>query len=263
MTKWMSAYWPGLLLSIAFHSLLIALLYRNWPLSPAPEIKTPRYIKATLVELEEKSAITPKVDSAEQHNRQAAAEKERQRLERKKEVEREKKAQQQRIQEEKAKAEKAKQEKAKEEKAKAARERARQEQLEQQKQQQLAQQQAVADELAREQERLSMEEQAQTDIAISQSYSALIASRIEQNWSRPPSARKGMQCELQIQMVPTGQVIDVKVTNSSGNIAFDRSAIQAVKKIERFHEMKDIPSHIFEQYFRTFKLSFNPKDLPL
>ena len=64
-------------------------------------------------------------------------------------------------------------------------------------------------------------------------------------------------------MVPTGYVTDVKVAKSSGNIAFDRSAIQAVKKIERFSEVKDIPPRIFEQYFRTFKLSFNPKDLQL
>ena len=107
----MSDYWPGLLLSIVVHSLLFALLSRNWSFSPAPEIRTPRYIKATLVELEEKSAITPKVDSAEQRNRQAAAEKERQRLKRKEKVEREKKAQQQRIREEKAKEQKAKMEK--------------------------------------------------------------------------------------------------------------------------------------------------------
>ena len=243
----MSAYWPGLLLSIVVHSLLVALLARNWSFSPTPEIKTPRYLKATLVELEAKSVITPTVDSAEQRNKQAAIEKERRQLERKEEVEREKKAQQQKIRE----------------KEKKAKERARQEQLKRQKQQQLARQQAIADELAREQERLSMEEQARTDRSISQSYSALIAARIEQNWSRPLSARKGMQCELEIQMVPTGQVINVKVTKSSGNIAFDRSAMQAVKKIERFHEVKDIPSRIFEQYFRTFKLSFNPRDLPL
>ena len=247
MATWMSAYWPGLLLSIVVHSLLVALLARNWSFSPTPEIKTPRYLKATLVELEAKSVITPTVDSAEQRNKQAAIEKERRQLERKEELEREKKAQQQKIRE----------------KEKKAKERARQEQLKRQKQQQLARQQAIADELAREQERLSMEEQARTDRSISQSYSALIAARIEQNWSRPLSARKGMQCELEIQMVPTGQVINVKVTKSSGNIAFDRSAIQAVKKIERFHEVKDIPSRIFEQYFRTFKLSFNPRDLPL
>ena len=247
MATWMSTYWPGLLLSIVVHSLLVALLARNWSFSPTPEIKAPRYLKATLVELEAKSVITPTVDSAEQRNKQAAIEKERRQLERKEELEREKKAQQQKIRE----------------KEKKAKERARQEQLKRQKQQQLARQQAIADELAREQERLSMEEQARTDRSISQSYSALIAARIEQNWSRPLSARKGMQCELEIQMVPTGQVINVKVTKSSGNIAFDRSAMQAVKKIERFHEVKDIPSRIFEQYFRTFKLSFNPRDLPL
>jgi len=239
MAKWMTSYWPSVLFSAVIHLLLVAVLVWNWHSPSTPDVKTPRYIKATLVELESKMAIkhkvTPKItkaDLTEQRRRKAVAEKkQRQQLERKK-------------------------------KAQAVREQARREQLEQQKQRQLAQQQqAVADELVREKERLLLEEQARTDEAISQSYSALIAVRIEQSWSRPSSAHKGMQCELKIRMVPTGHVIDVQITKSSGNAAFDRSAVQAVKKIERFNEVKDIPSRIFEQYFRTFKLNFNPKDL--
>ena len=249
MAKWISSYWPGVLFSTVAHLLLVTVLSWSWQSSSIPEVRTPRYIKATLVELESKAAIEPsdrdKVNLAEQRRQQAAAEKERRR-----QLEREKKARTKSKQEKKAKAKQ----------AQIAREQARREQ---QRQQQLAQQQAVVDDLAREKERLIVEEQARTDEAISQSYSALIAARIEQNWSRPPSARRGMQCELEIRMVPTGDVIDVKVTKSSGNVAFDRSAIQAVKKIERFNEVKDIPSRIFEQYFRTFKLSFNPKDLQL
>ena len=85
MATWMSAYWPGLLLSIVVHSLLVALLARNWSFSPTPEIKTPRYLKATLVELEAKSVITTTVASAEQRNKQAAIEKERRQLDRKEE----------------------------------------------------------------------------------------------------------------------------------------------------------------------------------
>ena len=259
----MTSYWPGVLLSVMVHLLLVALLSWSWLSSSTPEINKPRYIKATLIELEAKTPVKPKVDPAkvaaeEMRRRQLEKEKQAQKQKEKKEQEKTK-AREKRIREQQAEARKANIAR-----EKALQERRKRERLEQQKQLELAQQQqAVADELAREQQRLALEEQAQTDRSISQSYSALIASRIEQNWSRPPSARKGMRCELEIQMVPTGQVIDVKVTKSSGNLAFDRSAIQAVKKIERFSEVKDIPSRIFERYFRTFKLNFNPQDLRL
>ena len=247
MTKWLTDYWPGILFSAVVHLALVALLLLNWSSAPTPQVNTPRHIQATLVQLDAKTVAKPKdtptVDQqkaalAEQRKQQAAAEKQR----RQREIERERKAREKRVKEQQAR----------EKKAQLEREQALQQQ-----------QQAIANELALEKERLLLEEQAQIDEATTQSYSALIAARIEQNWSRPPSARKGMQCELEIRMVPTGHVLDVRVTKSSGNAAFDRSAIQAVNKIERFNEVKDIPTRIFEQYFRTFKLSFNPKDLRL
>src|SRR5690625_7468164 len=82
--------------------------------------------------------------------------------------------------------------------------------------------------------------ETQTQGAV-QSYVSLIAQRIEQNWSRPPSARVGMRVELMIQLVPTGQVVDVSVVESSGNAAFDRSAEQAVTRVGRFTEVQDMP----------------------
>lgn len=99
-----------------------------------------------------------------------------------------------------------------------------------------------------------MEQQAQ-------SYIAAISGRIEQNWSRPPSARNGMRCELLIQLVPTGRVVEVSVVESSGNRAFDRSAEQAVKKVDIFPEIKTMPPEIFEKYYRQLRLVFNPQDL--
>lgn len=99
--------------------------------------------------------------------------------------------------------------------------------------------------------------------ATAQSYVAVIAQRVEQYWSRPPSARKGMQCELLIQLVPTGRVVNVSIQKSSGNAAFDRSAEQAVLKAEQFRELQQVPPDVFEEYFRQLTLLFNPQDLRL
>ena len=99
------------------------------------------------------------------------------------------------------------------------------------------------------------------DERVTQSYVALIARVIEDNWSRPPSARNDMEAELVIQLIPTGEVVSVTVTRSSGLVAFDRSAVMAVQKAERFPELQDLPPRIFNESFRTLRLKFKPEDL--
>ena len=92
-------------------------------------------------------------------------------------------------------------------------------------------------------------------------YVAQIQRDIVQYWSRPPSARNGMESLLRVSLIPTGEVIDVKLEQSSGNDAFDRSAIQAVRKARRF----TVPSDTlrFERDFREFTVLFKPDDLRL
>lgn len=102
---------------------------------------------------------------------------------------------------------------------------------------------------------------AVTDDEKAMAYVAQIQREIIQNWSRPPSARNGMQTILRVHLVPTGEVIDVKVEESSGNDAFDRSAILAVRKSERFVVPGDALR--FERDFRVFTVLFRPDDLRL
>lgn len=93
------------------------------------------------------------------------------------------------------------------------------------------------------------------------SYTALIQQTVINYWSRPPSARNGMEALLAIQLVPTGEVVSVTVLKSSGNTAFDRSAINAVEKAGSFPELKNLPPREFEDSFRRFRLLFRPEDL--
>ena len=93
------------------------------------------------------------------------------------------------------------------------------------------------------------------------SYAALIQQTVVNYWSRPPSARNGMEVLLALQLIPTGEIVSVTVVNSSGNTAFDRSAINAVEKAGRFPELQNLPSREFEKTFRRFRLLFRPEDL--
>lgn len=96
---------------------------------------------------------------------------------------------------------------------------------------------------------------------MSASYIALIQQTVVNYWSRPPSARNGMECELVVQLIPTGEVVSVTVLRSSGNSAFDASAVNAVKKAGAFPELQKLPSAEFEKNFRRLNLIFRPEDL--
>ena len=136
-----------------------------------------------------------------------------------------------------------------EEARRAEEERKRQERLQELSEQ--STQRALAEELA---DLRDAEADAETNI-----YAAGIREAIRREWSRPPSARLGMQARLRVDLVPSGDLLAVTLLESSGNPAFDRSAEQAVRKVERFDVPKE--SRLFEKSFRRFTLLFKPEDL--
>lgn len=274
------SYLPATLASVIVHGLLILLVFKGWEYTHPPEPpKPPAFIKATLLDLKtqgKQGAPEPKPKPKPPEPKVDKAEIEKKRLEKKLA---EQKAQQevQKKEQEKAKQKQVALEKAKKEKA----EKEKAEKLKKEKEKKLADErkkkqeerkkkaaQKLKDDLAKERERLQAElqaemlaQQTEDDLQLSQSYILLIQQRIQQNWSRPPSARNDMEADLTIQMVPTGEIIDVAVKRSSGNGAYDRSAIQAVKKTRQIPELKQLSSRVFEQKFRKFTLTFRPQDL--
>jgi colicin import membrane protein len=100
---------------------------------------------------------------------------------------------------------------------------------------------------------------AQEAQAATGSFVGAIVARIEQHWSRPPSARNDMEAELRIALVPTGELVSVDVVRSSGNAAFDRSAEVAVRQAAPFR-VPDDPT-LFESRFRNLTILFKPEDL--
>jgi colicin import membrane protein len=258
-------YIAPFVVSFGLHGALFAFLF--WGIRPAPVtpvVQKPNFVQAQLVTLEDKSKaqrltenkpqvvdLTQKrreqerLKQEEQKRQQEAKRKEE---EKKRQVEAERKKEQER----KAQEQKAREKAEADRKAKAEADRKNQERLRQEQETQ-----AFEQALAREEASLLEETYAVT----AQSYMSAIAQRVIQNWSRPPSARNGMQCILLIRLVPTGRIVSVDILKSSGNTAFDLSAVQAVKKVEQFTEVRDMPSEVFERHYREFEFNFNPQDL--
>lgn len=267
-----------IIFSLLMHIGLLVIFLVNWDFlkSKKQEDHPQHFVMATLVDLQPKAVAKPQqikeqnLDAKnfedlknlkkqeEQKKKQAEA------LEQKKKdqaakdaAEKQEKLKQQKKKEEDAKAAKAKAEAEKKKKAEAEKQKAEAELK--RKREQEAQEEKRRQEAARQEQEKHIADTA--DDANVKSYSELIKERVEQNWSRPPSARTGMVCEFVIDMLPNGQVVGVTLTKSSGNAAYDMSAEQAIKRVDRFTEIKDIPFDVFEKYFRRFKFVFNPEDL--
>src|SRR5690606_12557939 len=90
----------------------------------------------------------------------------------------------------------------------------------------------------------------------------LIRLRAAEGWTRPPSARNGMAVVLTVNMLPDGTITGAGVSRSSGDSAFDSSAVAAVKNIGRLTEMQGLSPADFQPY-RSFKMTFTPEDLAL
>lgn len=181
-----------------------------------------------------------KRDEAAAAERQRVAEQQRQR---EAEQQRQREAEQQRVQEQ--------------ERQRVAQEQERERQREADRQRQ-AQEQAAAE--AARQAAANTQAQSVEQQMVAQ-YVGIIKQLVSGAWSRPPSARNGMVAVVQLRLTPTGEIISATIVQSSGDGPFDRSVTQALDRVGNFSELQDMPTPIFERYFRNFNLEFRPEDL--
>lgn len=126
------------------------------------------------------------------------------------------------------------------------------------------QEQALMEALAVEEQQRSIdkamadEQLAQENAAVTNDIAAQIRAKISQVWRYPPSARPDMEVVVRIQLVPTGEVVDVSIITGSGNEALDRSVLSAVNRAQPLPVPKN--SRLFEQQFRSFVMAFRPED---
>ena len=96
---------------------------------------------------------------------------------------------------------------------------------------------------------------SQTDLEI---FSSMIKSQVMENWKRPTNLSSNFKTEIQITLVPTGEILSSKIINSSGNRAFDDSALTAISKLKSFDGL-NMQMNLFDQHFRKFILIFSPE----
>jgi hypothetical protein len=87
-------------------------------------------------------------------------------------------------------------------------------------------------------------------------FSSIIEGQIRTVWKKP-IVPEGLSVELVLSMVPTGEILDVKIKRPSGNEAFDRSALIAVAKVKKFENLS-MSAKLFDDNFRNFSLIFRP-----
>ncbi|MDV6319271.1 cell envelope integrity protein TolA, partial [Chromohalobacter sp. HP20-39] len=88
----------------------------------------------------------------------------------------------------------------------------------------------------------------------------LVRRYVEQSWNLPSSISSDLRAIVQIQLLPTGELVSATIIQSSGNATFDRSALNAVEKASPFREMSRLEASVRDQ-FREFNLDFNPEDI--
>jgi colicin import membrane protein len=106
--------------------------------------------------------------------------------------------------------------------------------------------------------RAAAEKRAQSVVGDMQSY---IQTLVEQNWRIPRTARNGMEAVVAIRLLGNGEVDQATIVTSSGDAAFDRSAVQAVYRTERFERVAEVDPILFERRLRSIKVIFRPEGL--
>ncbi len=105
--------------------------------------------------------------------------------------------------------------------------------------------QEIEVEVSKEQQEISM-------------YAQQIILTIEDAWIKPKNIPEGLIANLRLRIRPSGRIINADLIKSSGNIRFDNSALQAVRRVETFNFFNSISKSLFEKEFQIISISFNP-----
>ena len=89
-------------------------------------------------------------------------------------------------------------------------------------------------------------------------YAQRIISTIEDAWMKPRNIPEDLVANLRLKIRSTGRIVGVELIKSSGNIRFDNSALQAVRRVETFNFFNSIPRTLYEEEFQVLAISFNP-----
>lgn len=120
---------------------------------------------------------------------------------------------------------------------------------------------AKQQELAKQKEKALADENAKKAASVNQAemdrYKMLLRNRLHQHWRQPLGVDfNKFSCKIAVRLMPTGDVIDVTIVQSSGSVEFDRSAELAVRKAS---PLPMPPDPALASQFREFDFIFKPE----
>ena len=179
-----------------------------------------RAVTVDPVEVEQKKIQQEKKKKAEQKRKQE--EKKRREAERKKKIALKKKKE--------AEAKERRRKKLAEEKKQRELELKRQlEEEEKLRQEQAKREEELRKEMEAENAKLAAERRKQ-QLTIIDKHKVMILKQIQRNWNIPAVAKPDMVCKIKVQLIPSGEVINMRIVSSSGNRVYDDSVERAIKK---------------------------------
>jgi colicin import membrane protein len=87
-----------------------------------------------------------------------------------------------------------------------------------------------------------------------------MTTRITRAWRRPVAFKGGLETHLRLSLASNGELVDVRIVKTSGDVLFDRSALTAVERAAPFDGVKQFDAATFEEKFRSLTVKFRPED---
>lgn len=89
---------------------------------------------------------------------------------------------------------------------------------------------------------------------VQRTWASVLSAAIARNWRRPLGVGDSLRCQIEIELLPNGQVVNVRVLRSSGVPAFDDSVVTAALKSSPL----PLPSDM-RAFERTLRPTFDPR----
>ena len=97
------------------------------------------------------------------------------------------------------------------------------------------------------------------NIDIVEQISSKVIKDIEELWIKPNNAKNGMFADFSLSLSRSGLIDDIELVQSSGNKAFDRAALNAIRKYKQVRYINTINDEEYRIYFSKFTLRFKPE----
>ena len=96
-----------------------------------------------------------------------------------------------------------------------------------------------------------------TDVVEQISYKVI--KDIEELWIRPNSVKIGMFADFNLRINRLGFIENIEMKQTSGDKAFDRAALNAIRKYKQIKYVRNLDDQTFQTYFSNFTLRFRPE----